>query len=72
MNTALLANQVAKLLNFNQKSKAKIKNILRNQSLVVLLWVGIFFDDDDISEVCRIARFDDVVKQLPNGLETNI
>ena len=34
--------------------------------------LGLPFDDDDIKEVCCVARFDDVVKQLPNGLETNI
>ena len=30
------------------------------------------FTDDEITEVCQIARFSDVVQQLPNGLETNI
>lgn len=34
--------------------------------------LGLPFSDDAIAEVCRIARFDDVVKELPNGLETNI
>ncbi|GAB4019424.1 ABC transporter ATP-binding protein [Spirosoma koreense] len=34
--------------------------------------LGLPFDEEAIAEVCRIARFDDVVKQLPNGLETNI
>ncbi len=34
--------------------------------------LGLPFDDEAITEVCQIARFDDVVKQLPNGLETNI
>lgn len=34
--------------------------------------LGLPFDDEAVAEVCRIARFDDVVKQLPNGLETNI
>ncbi|WP_420149800.1 ABC transporter ATP-binding protein [Spirosoma sp.] len=34
--------------------------------------LGLPFDDDAISDVCRVARFDDVVNQLPNGLETNI
>jgi ABC-type multidrug transport system fused ATPase/permease subunit len=34
--------------------------------------LGLPFTDDELTEVCRIARFEDVVKQLPNGLETNI
>ncbi|MBD2703635.1 ABC transporter ATP-binding protein [Spirosoma sp. BT702] len=34
--------------------------------------LGLPFGEDEIREVCRIARFEDVVKQLPNGLETNI
>ncbi|GAB3708803.1 ABC transporter ATP-binding protein [Spirosoma flavus] len=34
--------------------------------------LGLPFSDDEIREVCRVARFEDVVKQLPNGLETNI
>lgn len=34
--------------------------------------LGLPFSDDEVKEVCRIARFDDVVKQLPNNLETNI
>ena len=34
--------------------------------------LGLPFGDEAVNEVCRVARFDDVVKQLPNGLETNI
>ncbi len=34
--------------------------------------LGLPFDDETVAEVCRIAHFNDVVKQLPNGLETNI
>ncbi len=34
--------------------------------------LGLPFSDKDVHEVCQLARFDDVVKQLPNGLETNI
>ncbi|QIP11271.1 ABC transporter ATP-binding protein [Spirosoma aureum] len=34
--------------------------------------LGLPFEDDEITQVCQIARFDDVVRQLPNGLETNI
>ncbi|GAB4036225.1 ABC transporter ATP-binding protein [Spirosoma jeollabukense] len=41
-------------------------------TLTYNITLGLPFDDDDIKEVCRVARFDDVVKQLPNALETNI
>lgn len=34
--------------------------------------LGLPFSNEDVHEVCQIARFDDVVNQLPNGLETNI
>lgn len=34
--------------------------------------LGLPFNPDEINEVCRIARFSDVVNELPNGLETNI
>ena len=34
--------------------------------------LGLPFDDETIHEVCQIAHFNDVVNQLPNGLETNI
>ena len=34
--------------------------------------LGLPFGDDEVNEVCRVARFDDVVRQLPKGLETNI
>lgn len=34
--------------------------------------LGLPFSDEAIDEVCRVARFNDVVRHLPNGLETNI
>ncbi|GAB4048422.1 ABC transporter ATP-binding protein [Spirosoma litoris] len=34
--------------------------------------LGLPFGDDEVNEVCRVAHFTEVVKQLPNGLETNI
>ncbi|GAB3779004.1 ABC transporter ATP-binding protein [Spirosoma horti] len=34
--------------------------------------LGLPFSDEAIDEVCRVARFNDVVQHLPNGLETNI
>lgn len=34
--------------------------------------LGLPFDDVAIRRVCQMAHFDDVVNQLPNGLETNI
>lgn len=34
--------------------------------------LGLPFGEDEINDVCRVAHFTDVVKQLPNGLETNI
>ena len=34
--------------------------------------LGLPFSTEEVNEVCRIARFSDVVNQLPNGLETNI
>lgn len=34
--------------------------------------LGLPFEDEAVQEVCRVARFEDVIKQLPNGLETNI
>lgn len=34
--------------------------------------LGLPFGDEAVNQVCRVARFADVVKQLPNGLETNI
>lgn len=34
--------------------------------------LGLPFDDETIDAVCRAARFDTVVQQLPHGLATNI
>jgi len=34
--------------------------------------LGLPFEEADIWEVCDIAQFSDVVRQLPNGLESNI
>lgn len=34
--------------------------------------LGLPFGNEAIEEVCRVARFNDVVQNLPNGLETNI
>jgi ABC-type multidrug transport system fused ATPase/permease subunit len=34
--------------------------------------LGLPFDKEAIIEVCRVARFEEVISQLPNGLETNI
>ncbi|GAB3313327.1 glucan ABC transporter ATP-binding protein/ permease [Larkinella ripae] len=34
--------------------------------------LGLPFGEDDIWQACETARFTDVVKQLPNGLETSI
>ncbi|AKD57971.1 ABC transporter ATP-binding protein [Spirosoma radiotolerans] len=34
--------------------------------------LGLPFSDEAIDEVCRVAHFNDVVRHLPNGLETNI
>ncbi|WP_020596414.1 ABC transporter ATP-binding protein [Spirosoma panaciterrae] len=34
--------------------------------------LGLPFEEEDIREVCRVARFDEVIRRLPNGLETNI
>ena len=34
--------------------------------------LGLPFGDEEIRQVCQTARFDEVVAQLPNGLETNI
>ena len=34
--------------------------------------LGLPFSDEAIDEVCQVARFNDVVRHLPNGLETNI
>ncbi|MVM32370.1 ATP-binding cassette domain-containing protein [Spirosoma sp. HMF4905] len=34
--------------------------------------LGLPFSDEEVNEVCRVAYFSEVVKQLPKGLETNI
>lgn len=34
--------------------------------------LGLPFADEDVRQVCRVARFDEVITQLPNGLHTNI
>lgn len=34
--------------------------------------LGLPFSDEEVNDVCRVAHFTEVVKQLPNGLETNI
>ena len=34
--------------------------------------MGLPFTDEDIDQVCQVARFAEVVKQLPNGLQSNI
>lgn len=34
--------------------------------------LGLPFPEEEVNEVCHIARFQDVMKQLPNGIETNI
>ncbi|GAB4037704.1 ABC transporter ATP-binding protein [Spirosoma gilvum] len=34
--------------------------------------LGLPFEDEDVQHACRVARFDEVVKQLPNELQTSI
>ncbi|GAB3952957.1 SmdB family multidrug efflux ABC transporter permease/ATP-binding protein [Spirosoma harenae] len=34
--------------------------------------LGLPFEEDEVKQVCRVARFEEVIKHLPNGLETNI
>ncbi|QDK83408.1 ABC transporter ATP-binding protein [Spirosoma sp. KCTC 42546] len=34
--------------------------------------LGLPFGEEEVNDVCRVAHFTDVVKQLPNGLDTNI
>ncbi|GAB3980799.1 ABC transporter ATP-binding protein [Spirosoma terrae] len=34
--------------------------------------LGLPFSDDEIRQVCRVARFEEVLKQLLHGLDTNI
>ena len=34
--------------------------------------LGLPFSEEEVMEVCEIAKFADVVRQLPHGLETNI
>ncbi|ADB41538.1 ABC transporter ATP-binding protein [Spirosoma linguale] len=34
--------------------------------------LGLPFDDETIARVCQVARFNEVVNRLPNGLETSI
>lgn len=34
--------------------------------------LGLPFGDEEVAQVCEVARFAEVVKQLPNGLQTNI
>jgi ATP-binding cassette, subfamily B, bacterial len=34
--------------------------------------LGLPFSEEDVMKACEAARFDDVIKQLPKGLETNM
>ena len=34
--------------------------------------LGLPFEESDILQVCDVAQFTDVIKQLPNGLQSNI
>ncbi len=41
-------------------------------SIVYNITLGLPFSEAEIQEVCDVARFSEVVKNLPKGLETNI
>jgi ATP-binding cassette subfamily B protein len=41
-------------------------------TVVYNITLGLPFDEAEIQEVCDVARFREVVKNLPNGLDTNI
>ena len=41
-------------------------------TIIYNITLGLPFGDEEVNEVCLVARFADVVAQLPNGLETNI